>query len=731
MDAASSSPHPTDQALKCFGLGKLDKRGAEAVNKHVEQCSDCRERVAVMSSGSFLNDVRDSNNTSCELTGWPPKRGKANAELQLRLSSDTPAGTTPPVLEDHPNYEIKRELGRGGMGVVYLAHNRLMGRDEVLKVMSRAIMERPGVLERFLREIRAVGRLRHENIVTAYTAFWLDQSIVFAMEYVDGLDLSRIIKSRGPLTIAHACLFAHQTATGLQHAHEAATVHRDIKPANLMLSRQRDRPIVKILDFGLARATSEAHRDLHLTQFGQMLGTPDFMAPEQWSDAATADIRADIYSLGCTLYQLLSGSPPFCGKTIHDLFQAHHSSEARRLNFSRPEVPTELAALVATMMAKQPDRRFQTPKDVADALTPFLRQRSAEFKSPAVEVSRTEPMCVSSPPVKVFDDPNQPTTDSDASPSSAHQERKSQPVSLDEFRESEAARNPEVEGRRRRPWAWTAAAIGVSLFGISAAWLSGGLRVKTPNGVIVLENFPEDAEVFVDRDKVSLSWSKDDGPIELSVRSGKRGIEVKKHGLKLFGEEITIDSGARKSIRLRLDPPKVAATAAATQYGRVPAKLTLKGHSNDITHLLFSPDGSRLFSASNGDHYTFEGRVQYHTAGTDNGVRAWNVETGEQVRKFAMTEGHHYGPRDISISADGRFLAISSGWLTANGPSEPAVYIYNIANGRRRNFLTNHPNSPIRGVGLAPTARAYILSDARSASRLGRSSTASTEAMCD
>ena len=197
------------------------------------------------------------------------------------------------------------------MGVVYLAHNKLMGRDEVLKVMGRQIMERPGVLERFLREIRAVAKLRHPNIVTAYSAIRLGESIVFAMEYVEGLDLSKMVKAKGPLPVAHACNFVHQAALGLQHAHEEGLVHRDIKPGNLMLSRKGDKAIVKVLDFGLAKVTREEKVDGGLTSEGQALGTPDFIAPEQILDAQSADIRADIYSLGGTLYYLLTGRPPF------------------------------------------------------------------------------------------------------------------------------------------------------------------------------------------------------------------------------------------------------------------------------------------------------------------------------------------------------------------------------------------------------------------------------------
>ena len=267
------------------------------------------------------------------------------------------------------------------MGVVYLAHNKLMGRDEVLKVMGRHIMERPGVLDRFLREIRIVARLRHPNIVTAYHATRLGESIVFAMEYVPGLDLSRMIKSKGPMPVAHACYFVCQAALGLQHAHEEGLVHRDIKPGNLMLSHWKDTATIKILDFGLAKLTREEKIDLKLTSEGQALGTPDYIAPEQIVDAPSADIRADIYSLGGTLYDLLAGRPPFQANSLYDMYQAHISRDAEPLNFVRPWVPAELAALVAKMMAKDPGRRFQTPGEVALALRPFLTRENAALEA--------------------------------------------------------------------------------------------------------------------------------------------------------------------------------------------------------------------------------------------------------------------------------------------------------------------------------------------------------------
>ena len=466
MDAT----HPTDQTLRSYGLGKLDEASAEAVNTHLEQCPDCRARVAEMSSDRFLDRVRDAQKGSGQSrTGVMPAGNAKKAPVP------PPADTLPPGLVDHPDYEIKKELGRGGMGVVYLAHNTLMDRDEVLKVMSRQIIEQPGVLDRFLREIRAVARLRHPNIVTAHHATRLGESLVFAMEYVEGLDLARLVEAKGPLPVAHACNFAYQAALGLQHAHEEGLVHRDIKPGNLMLARRANRPIVKVLDFGLAKATRETPLDKGLTNSDQMLGTPAFIAPEQIRDAQTAGIRADIYSLGCTLYYLLTGAAPFEGTNLYATLQAHFSMDAQPLNLIRPEVPAELAALVARIMAKDLDRRFQTPREVADALTPFFKKISMPAKNPRADVSRSGASTLPSPPLKVFHAPTQPATDlkparSPAKPAAASQ-IESKWESLAEILEiePESEPEPEVGGKRGRPWVWPLVAVGVLILGLAGA----------------------------------------------------------------------------------------------------------------------------------------------------------------------------------------------------------------------------------------------------------------------
>jgi serine/threonine protein kinase len=501
---APTSLHPSDQTLTSYGLGKLDDILAEAVNKHLARCPDCRKRVAEMSADSFLERVRDAQKPLGTSSFGPSQLGGSQSYMGPNTAAPPPANTLPPGLADHPDYEIKRELGRGGMGVVYLAHNTLMGRDEVLKVMARQIIERPGVLERFLREIRVVAKLRHPNIVTAYHATRLGDSIVFAMEYVEGLDLSRIVTAKGPLPVGHACNFVCQAALGLQHAHEEGLVHRDIKPGNLMLSRNRDKATVKVLDFGLAKATREEKVDAKLTSVGQALGTPDYIAPEQIIDAPSADIRADIYSLGGTFYHLLTGRPPFQADSLYDMFQAHMSRDADPVNFVRPEVPAELAALVAKMMAKDPARRFQMPGEVAQALTPFFKKGNVAFKGTNPQVSRDGQPAPSRPETEAVPVPAERPTDAArpvlrAKKSTATAAPGPQWESLIELRatKSSADESPKVEPTRRPPWKKWPIALAGALFGLIALGVII-ITIRDKNGRETKITVPDDSTVVVE-----------------------------------------------------------------------------------------------------------------------------------------------------------------------------------------------------------------------------------------
>jgi len=293
------------------------------------------------------------------------------------------------------SYVLVEQLGEGGMGKVYKARHRMMGRIVALKVIRRERMQNPQSVRRFEREIKAVAHLSHPNVVLAYDADQLGEDHFFAMEFVEGVHLGQLVKDRGPLPAAEACDYIRQAALGLQHAHECGLVHRDLKPANLFLTVSRgeavraalsgvlsakalDPPalgdrmpaVVKIMDMGLARLHETASGEAlsRITQEGLVIGTPDYLAPEQARNANTVDIRADLYSLGCTLYYLLTGQVPYPDGTPTEKLMRHAVDPVPDVRALRPEVPRDVAALATKLMAKNPEDRFQTPAALATAL---------------------------------------------------------------------------------------------------------------------------------------------------------------------------------------------------------------------------------------------------------------------------------------------------------------------------------------------------------------------------
>jgi serine/threonine protein kinase len=265
-------------------------------------------------------------------------------------------------------YQLLDSLGQGGMGQVFRARHNVLGREVALKIIRTERLDWPDVVTRFLKEARATGQLSHRNIVQALDAGAIDGTHYLAMELLEGADFNRLVKASGPLPVGLACECVRQAAEGLQHAFERELVHRDIKPGNLFLTREG---IVKILDLGLARASGPLDGQTNLTGTGVVLGTPEYIAPEQARDPRCADVRSDLYSLGCTLYFLLTGRPPFQGDTMACMLLEHQMKEAPPLLGSRPDAPQELDALLRRLLAKKPEQRPQTPRELAAALEPF------------------------------------------------------------------------------------------------------------------------------------------------------------------------------------------------------------------------------------------------------------------------------------------------------------------------------------------------------------------------
>ncbi len=259
------------------------------------------------------------------------------------------------------NYTILDKIGAGGMGQVFKAEHRRMHRIVAVKMLPTGMMKNPAVVARFEREVTAAAKLNHPNIVTAFDADNANGVHLLIMEYVEGADLSALVKKNGPLPVEQALNSILQTARGLEAAHAEGIVHRDIKPANLLLDQNGT---VKILDMGLARIADDAPGQAELTNTGTVMGTVDYMAPEQALNTKTADARADIYSLGCSLFYLLTGKAAYGGDTLMAKLLAHRDQPIPVLRTIRPEVPEQVEAVFSRMVAKKIEDRYQTMTEV-------------------------------------------------------------------------------------------------------------------------------------------------------------------------------------------------------------------------------------------------------------------------------------------------------------------------------------------------------------------------------
>lgn len=292
----------------------------------------------------------------------------------------------PAMLQHHPRYEITGRLGMGGMGTVFLGRHTVLGRDVAIKVIRNDLLKSPGARERFLREARTAARLQHPNVVAIYDAEATDDGQFLVMEAVVGADLARTVDENGPLPWEAACDAIQQAALGLEAARQIGLVHRDLSPRNLMLA---DDGTVKLLDFGLASLTNVAGGIDPSLVPGMLVGSAPFMSPEQADDPAASDVRSDLYGLGCVMYFLLTGSPPFTGPTLADVLEAHHHQPAPNVHDVNAEIPPAVASIVTRLLAKSPTDRFQTPASLSEAL---MRLRDSDVSTASREIRAIIPV---------------------------------------------------------------------------------------------------------------------------------------------------------------------------------------------------------------------------------------------------------------------------------------------------------------------------------------------------
>lgn len=279
-------------------------------------------------------------------------------------------------------YKILDQLGQGGMGRVFKAQHRTMGRMVALKVLSPKLLKTGRAQEFFLREVQIAGQLHHPHIVTAYDANHTGGRYYLVLEYVDGPNLDQLVRDRGPLPVGQACEFIRQIASGLEYAARMGMVHRDLKPANVLIQTEelsgQAHGVAKISDFGLARLADpstqvESSSGTIMTKPNTILGTPDYLSPEQARDIHEADIRSDLYSIGCTLYYLLTGQVPFPGGSTLDKLIRHSTEEPRAVTLFRQDVPERVIAIMKKLMAKEPSQRYQTPTELLADITPHAQ----------------------------------------------------------------------------------------------------------------------------------------------------------------------------------------------------------------------------------------------------------------------------------------------------------------------------------------------------------------------
>jgi WD40 repeat protein len=668
---------PADRELHMFDVGTLPAPDVERLSDHIARCSRCstllaehhveetRLMVALLSPGTTLVAEPEFAGARQQLLDHPETISRDQldlAEIRRGVEDVLVDGRLPRQIGP---YELSGELGQGAMGVVYRARHVNLKRDVALKILHPQLVANPKILHRFYREMEAIGQLRDPHIVQAYDAGQWDRIHFLAMEYVDGVDASRLCARTGPLSVPDACEIVRQVALGLETARRHRLVHRDIKPSNLMVARSGQ---VKILDLGLALLGRERGEPL---REDAAVGTADYMAPEQWLGSPHVDIRVDIYSLGCTLVKLLTGRPPFYDAPDDGVskMQAHLLQPAPSLGELRAGMPRELSSLAARMLAKQPSDRIGSPREIAQRLGSYCHGSDlAALVEPCMAASTAD--------------------------------------TVDQAERSDTARRGQAASRPRGPtrhWTlWTMAAA-------TLVFLGAALVIHlTDNGTVVVTVDQPGAKIEIG--PIVRSTNENNESVTIRIGRGEHDVEVSKEGFKPHTQKIEVQRGSKTSLNITL----------AEELAESPEH-SLVGHEGPVMAVDISPDGQ--WALTGGDDKTvrlwnletekeerrflgqedgvtvvaFSPDGQHAVSGSkDRSVRLWNLRTGQEVQRFA---GHTDQLMCLAFSPDGSRLLTSS--------MDRTVRLWDVKTGHSLAILSGH-RSWVRGVAFLPDQRHVI-----------------------
>ncbi len=709
---------PSRESLSAYALGKLPEDVFQAVADHIDTCPTCQAALAGLDDADDTLLARLRRPMAAGQYVQEPQCGQALAQLKAAAKSLSHGGISasgPPsetvMLGQLGEYQLLEKLGQGGMGTVYKALHTKLRREVALKVLPKHHLPDDQAVARFEREMAAVGALNHPNIVQAFDAREIEGTRFLVMEYVEGLNLTEVVRRLGPLPVPDAAAVARQVAKGLQAAHEHRMVHRDVKPSNLMLARKGQ---VKILDLGLARF----HRDERMsseemTAVYQVMGTPDYMAPEQISNSHQVDIRADIYSLGCTMYKLLVGHPPFSGSRYQSIFEkqeAHAKHKPPPLKQFRTDVPEALVAVVERMMSKDASHRYATPGEVAADLEAFTA--GCDLPGLLARAVRTE-----SPPVNPL-----------WSGASTPHHRESA-LTATQGPESPWFEPPMRPARRRRKRRWPLVALMCLLLlagaGALGAWWwykehNGKNNLATPRETLYHDHevwsvaFSPNNQTLVSAgvDDVIKVWDTNNASKPWQTLPENEG-QGKVRSVTFSPDGRTLVSGGEDGAIRTWDTG-----AAAFEKGP-----KIAAHNDEVRSLAFSPDGGLLVSGGYDSTVKFwdpaigepkeprsidahdgsvlsvayaPGAEIVASAGSDSMVKLWDL-TGTEI---ATLRGHSGGVRCVVFSPDGQTLV--------SGSTDETIRLWDVASRRLIRAPLQGHSGEVRCVAFSPDGKTLV-----------------------